>query len=717
MLPPLAPAFRRVAWLLAGTALVPLMPAFPAHAQDAAGPVLQLPAVDVSARRPLPGTESRRFTPEAGSAATKTDTPVLETPQSVSTITREQLDSRNVQSLQEALSYSAGVRVNTFGFSPRFDDFVIRGFDAVYTGLFRDGLRQAANSFAIFRTEPYGLSAVNVLRGPSSALYGPSTAGGLVNIVTKRPTDTPFGELELQYGTHDRKQAQFDLGGPLGEDGHFAYRLTGLVRDADTQNDSVPDNRLYIAPAFTWRADDRTTLTLLGAYQKDSTGGTVTSHYDPLIGMTRLNSGDPAYNDMNVEHWRLGYELAHQVNDALTLRQNLRFGHVDTDLEYSYIYGISPDGRSALRGAGVRRQQLNTLAVDNQAEWRFGTGPVSHQVMFGLDYLYSSFRSSGGDATDFPSLDLATLNYGTQPYSDPAITLRTAQRQDQLGLYLQDQMRLDNWILTLSGRHDWVETTTRNRAAGSKDTQSDSAWSGRAGLTYVFNNGIAPYVSASSSFIPALGTNSEDGSAYKPITAQQYEAGIKFQPPGRNSLVTASVFHITQQNGIFGDPVSFGFTGQRGEVRSRGFEVEGVADLGRGLKLLASYTYLDAKVTEAEDNTEGQVPSGQPRHLISGWGDYTVTEGPLRGLGFGLGARHIGSSYIDDDNSGGKAKAVTLLDAAIRYDLDAVAPALRGMRVAVNATNLTDKDYYTCAQSYCYWGTGQTVIGSLRYRW
>lgn len=703
--------------LLSATALVPVAQAqAQGQAPDGAA-AIQLPAVDVTARPAAsPTAELRRFTPESGATATKTDTPLLETPQSVSAVTREQLDARNVQSLQEALGYSAGVRTGTFGFSPRFDDFVIRGFDAVYTGLFRDGLRQAANSFTIFRTEPYGLAGLNVLRGPSSALYGPSTAGGLVNLVTKRPTEEPFRELQLQYGSHDRKQAQFDFSGPLDAEGRFGYRLTGLLRDADTQNESVEDDRIYIAPAFTWRPDDRTTLTLLGAWQRDLTGGTVTYYDDPVLGLTRLRSGDPAYNDLRVEHWRLGYELEHRATDALALRQNLRFGHVDTDLEYSYILGIAPDGRSATRGAGQRRQQLNTLAVDNQAEWRLSTGPVEHRLMAGFDYLYSSFRSSGGDYVDGPPLDLLTLNYGAQPFRDPAVTLRPAQRQDQFGLYLQDQMRLDRWILTLSGRHDWVETTTKDRAAGTRETQSESAWSGRAGLTYLFDNGIAPYVSASTSFIPALGTNS-DGSAFKPITADQYEAGVKYQPPGRNSLVTASVFHITQRNGIFGDPISFAFAGQRGEVRSRGFEVEGVADLGAGLKLLASYTYLDAKITEAEDATEGQVPSGQPRHLASAWGDYTVTEGPLRGIGLGLGLRYIGSSYRDDDNSGGKVGANTLLDAAIRYDLDALAPELKGMRLAVNATNLTDKEYQSCAQSYCYWGNGRTVIGSLRYRW
>ncbi|MDQ1081105.1 TonB-dependent siderophore receptor [Pseudoroseomonas cervicalis] len=712
---------RHAAALLCGTALtlsLALLPASAGAQEAAALPAgtVQLPNLTIGAARESATTAVPGFTATTSATASKTDTPLLETPQSVSVITAGQMEARNIQSVKEALSYSAGVRTGTYGFSPRFDDFILRGFDATYTGLFRDGLRQSGNSFAIFRTEPYGLSAINVLRGPGSALYGSATAGGFVNLVTKRPLFEPFGEVELQIGNHDRLQTRFDLGGPLGEEGRAAYRVTGLWRDADTQNASVPDDRIYIAPAFTWKADDRTTITLLGAYQRDLTGGTVTSYYDAQRGLTRLPSGDPAFNDFHIEHWRLGYELEHRLTQDVTLRQNLRFGHIDTDLEYSYILGIAPDGRSATRGAGLRRQQLNTLAVDNQAEWRFTTGAVQHTILAGIDYLYTSYRSSGGDYYDAPSLDLVSMNYGQQAFRRPDTTLRSSQRQDQLGVYVQDQMRLGQWILTLSGRHDWVETTTRDRIAGSRDTQSDNAFSGRAGLLYAFESGVSPYVSYASSFYPAVGTNT-DGSGFKPITAEQWEAGVKYQPPGRNSMITASVFHITQRNGIFGDPLSFGFQGQRGEVRSRGFELEGSADLGEGLKLLAAYTYLDPKITEASDNTEGKVPSGQPRHLLSGWADYTISDGPLRGLGFGLGARFIGSSYRDDDNSGGKVGAVTLFDAAIRYDLDALAPELRGMRLAVNATNLGDRDYSSCAQSYCYWGDGRTVIGSLRYRW
>ncbi|WP_342240456.1 TonB-dependent siderophore receptor [Inquilinus sp. OTU3971] len=703
--------------LLATTALAPTP--ILAQTQDpvpAGDTGTTLAPIVVQGSAETPTTEVRGFTATTSASATKTDTPLLETPQSISVVTRGQLDARNVQTLQEALAYTPGILTGLYGFAPRLDAFWIRGFDAAYFGIFRDGLRQPTGQvFAGIRTEPYGLSAINVLRGPASANYGLSSPAGLVDLVTKRPPDQPLREAELQFGNHDRYQGQFDVGGPLDEENRFSWRLTGLFRDSDTQMPAVPDDRAYIAPAFTWRPNEDTTVTILGAYQKDKSGGSLFNYYSPATGLLDIRTADPAWNDLDIESVRAGYQIEHRVDSALTLRQSFRYAHVDANTRYVYITGLSDDGTTAYRRAGQDRESLDTLSVDNQAQLRFDTGPVQHTVLAGLDYTFVDTTNIAGDGAA-PDLDLTTRNYGKQHIDMPSVYARTFQRQDQLGAYLQDQIRLGGWLLTLSGRHDWVDTSTRERIAGTEQDVSDSAFSGRVGLTYVTDFGLAPYVAYATSFNPNLGTDFQ-GRAFEPTTAEQIEAGVKYQPEGLNSLVTASVFQITQDKGLISDSAHVNFKAQRGEIRVRGLELEGLADLGDGLSLQLAYTYLDPEVTDGTAATEGKDPSGIPNHVVSAWADYRVPDAIVPGLSLGAGLRYIGSSYRDDDNTTGRNDAVTLFDAAIRYDLGEVEPRLDGLQLAVNASNLFDRDYTTCAQGYCYQGLGQTVIGSIRYRW
>ncbi|MBW8724207.1 MAG: TonB-dependent siderophore receptor [Inquilinus limosus] len=650
--------------LLATTALAPTPILAQAETRapapaDAAG--LTLAPIVVQGGRETPTTEVPGFTATTSASATKTDTPLIETPQSISVITRGQLDARNAQSLQEALAYTPGILTGLYGFSPRLDQFWIRGFDAAYFGIFRDGLRQPTGQvFAGIRTEPYGLAAINVLRGPASANYGLSSPAGLVDLVTKRPPDQP-------------------------------------------------------APAFTWRPNEDTTVTFLGAYQKDKTGGSLFNYYSPTTGLLDIRTADPAWNDLDIESVRAGYQIEHRVDDALTLRQSFRYAHVDANTRYVYITGLSDDGNTVFRRAGQDRESLDTVSVDNQAQLRFDTGPVQHTLLAGFDYTFLDTTHIAGDGPA-PDFDLITRNYGKQHIDMPAVYGRTLQQQSQIGVYLQDQIRFGGWLLTLSGRHDWLETTSRERIAGTDQDASDSAFTGRVGLSYVTDFGLAPYVSYATSFTPNSGTDWQ-GRLFEPTTGEQIEAGVKYQPDGLNSLITASVFQMTQENGLIADSSHISYRAARGEVRVRGIELEGLADLGDGLSLQLAYTYLDPEVTEGTAATEGKDPSGIPNHVVSAWADYRVPDTVVPGLSLGAGLRYIGSSYRDDDNTTGRNDAVTLFDAAIRYDLGVIEPRLDGVQLAVNATNLFDRDTTTCAQGYCYQGLGQTVIGSIRYRW
>lgn len=687
----------------------------PAASSTAGGTTvgIELETIDVQGE----GDGTVGYVATRSTAGTKTDTPLIEVPQSVSVVTREELNDRNVQTLTDAVAYTPGVRTGQSGYDPRYDAFSIRGFDVTYNGIYRDGLRLPGANMSIFKVEPYGVESVTVLRGPSSALYGLGSPGGLVDITSKRPTEQAFGEVEVQGGNYDWWQGQFDIGGPLDKDGTWLYRLTGVLRDADSPNvyNGGTNDMTFIAPALTWKPNEDTRITFLGEYQKSETPASL-----PYFGWTGAggeafskNFGD--YNALNQEQYRIGYLAEHDIDDIFTVRQKLRYGSANTSVRYTGVTSIDEATNIASRYTGFVHDYLDSFVVDNQVEANFATGAVQHKLLVGLDYSYLAL-SGGigyGTAADYD------LNTG-QPLGsteDPELNAaRYRQRQNQVGLYIQEQAEFDRFILTLSGRQDWVDTDDIDLLADTAENIDDSEFTYRAGLTYVFDNGIAPYVSYSTSFAPNLGVDI-NGDAFSPTTAKQIEAGVKYQPVGFDGFFTASVFQIDQNNGLVTDDDNPLFQVQTGEVRARGFEFEAVANLGAGLKVRGSYTYLDMVNVAGSADTVGLVPSGQPENSFAFWADYQFQPGSkLVGLGIGAGVRYTGATWGDSLNTF-QNDAYTLLDAKLSYDFSYLAPNLKGWSFQVNAQNLLDEEYTTCDAGYCYLGAPRTVIAGLKYRW
>ena len=634
-------------------------------------------------------------------SATKTDTPVLETPRSMSTLTQEQLEDRKPQTLLDALSYTPGVRVGSYGFDPRYDAFTIRGIDVTYTGVFRDGLRQVNSPNGLFRLEPYGLDGITILRGPAASIYGASSTGGVVDLISKRPTFLPFREVEVQTGSYGRLQGNFDLSGPVNSDNTFFYRLTGLVRDAGTEIDAVKDDRIFIAPAFTWRPNDATMLTILGEYMDSTTGGTAAyiNNYaldaagNPTslsIGATRVFAGDKRYNDFRQKQGRIGYEFEHRFNDMFTLHQRTRFSALGTNQEYFFA------------GSGLTRENNWGIVSDTYLESRVKTGAVDHTILTGLDVSRLSYVSKQG--------------FGVVPIgTDPVLSYREDQTQTLTGIYIQDQLKWQNWRLTLGGRHDWL--SSEFDSAGLEFDRDDTKFTGRAALGYVTDFGLAPYVSWGTSFTPNPGTILGGGVA-EPTTGEQVEVGVKYDLPGLNASLRAAVFDIHQDNAVVYQVIDGTNQQVQLDLRSQGFEVEGVASLTEGLNIQASYSYTDARIEKLTPETVGNRLTSVPYHLASLWLDYTVQEGPARGLGIAGGVRYVGSSFGDNLNRLViENEPRTYLDAAIRYDLENISPSLKGLLFQVNATNLLDEDGQVCTSNYCYFDEGRKVIASLRYRW
>lgn len=680
------------------------------------------------------------FVAGVSAAGTKTDTPLIETPQSISVVTRDEMDARAITNVGDALTYTAGVAAGTRGGSSYGGDSVsIRGFGSQGTAgasfnEYMDGMRLGGSGYVVAGFDAYLFERIEVLKGPASVLYGQSSPGGIVNMVSRRPTFEPRGEISLQYGTWDRWQGAFNTSGPLDQDGEFAYSLTGLILNTDTNLDYSNKERYLIAPALTWRPSGDTTLTILAQYQHDDFRGS-TLNWLPTVGTIVENpngqisrdlfTGDPNYQNWDRTAYSLGYILDHHFDDVWSFRQHARFTYNRLSYGGVYISRLAADLVTGNRQAYGMQSHSHDWTLDNQVQAQFETGALRHTLLMGVDGQILASDSTTEANLAAPPINIFDPVHGIDiPNIAPYTDSRTVT--EQYGLYMQDQIRVDDWAFLLGVRHDWAVARDKDAMSNEKETQNDSAFTFRGGIVYLFDNGLAPYASYTESFEPQIGNSG----IFDPTTGQQFEVGLKYEPPGMDSLITLAAFELTRQNVLSTDPT--GTTTQSGEVRSRGIELEGKATLVDGLSLTASYTYLDAEVTQS-DNTvigynglnvrepgpeQGKTPVAVPEHAASLWLDYTVQSGGLEGVGLGAGVRYVGETYGDKRNTT-TVPGFTLVDAALRYDLSNLGPAFAGWETAVNATNLFDKEYIASCTGpdRCYYGTGRNVIGTLKYKW
>ncbi|MCK9816135.1 TonB-dependent siderophore receptor [Pseudomonas sp. MAFF 302046] len=665
-------------------------------------------------------------------AGTKTDTPIAELPRSVSVITREQMDDRPVLSLNDALRYTAGVQSSGYGSDSRNDWLLVRGFVPTQ---FLDGLPLPRGTYVTPKIEPWNLERIAVLRGPASSVYGQTPPGGLLDMVSRRPQEQSSHEVEVQAGSNEHKQINFDSTGKIDDGGQFLYRVSGTVRDSNAPVDHIPDKRYNIAPSLTWNINDDTKLTFLSQYTRDDTG--ITGQFLPLQG-TKLSSpagkishhknlGDPDWEFYDRTYYSLGYAFETRLNDTWQFHQNLRYTKNELNFQGITAGGqiwpagpdqaVSADG-TVQRTAGKVDENIGQIAVDNNFQADFQTGAVSHTVLLGLDHQRSDNDSRWlWGSAGVPASNINNPVYGQDFSKVQYFTMYDYnQKIQQTGLYAQDQMSLDNWRLTLGGREDWVHAaTTFHNLQDATSTQRNKQFSGNAALSYVFDSGVTPYLSYAESFQPTNGAPTNKLDAFKPTTGQQYEVGVKYQPPGSKTLLSAAVFDLTQENMSVTEA---NITRQVGEVRVRGLELEATADVTNNLKLVSSYTYNDSEIVKGTAAEKGKRMAQVPRNQATTWADYTWHEGALDGFGVGAGVRYVGDTYGNTTNTDwGHVGSYTVYDASAHYDLGRVNSTLKGVTVALDAKNIFNKDYLsTCDGFYCYYGDQRNVVASVKYK-
>lgn len=693
----LPPFLLRRSAVLAGLFVASLV-----HAQGASAD-RTLKEVEVSAEAapetatgPVTGYRARRAV-----SASKTDTPLAETPQAVTVVTRDQMMDQGAGNLQDALNYAAGVRGNAYGLDSRTDSVLIRGSDAT---IYIDGLRQNYDYYtSASRPDPYTLERLEVLRGPSAVLYGQGSTGGLVNIVTKRPQAEFQGEVGVQVGNHHHKQVQADITGPLTADGQWLYRLVAVGRDADTQVDSVRDDRVLLMPTLTWRPSGVTSLTLQGLYQNDKTGST--SQFLPWSGMLTANPngkiptsrfiGEPG-DRYDTQRRTLGWQFEHQFNDQWTLRQNFRYAANRNSYYSYYANGWSGVGfldaaqRVVGRSGFGSESRTRTATVDQHLQGTLQTGTARHTLLAGLDYTrYRNASAYGAGDTDTVDVYAPVLGLAGPIVMGDA----TVSHQRQAGLYLQDQIKIgQQWTVVAGLRHDRVTNTV----AG-EDDQKSQATTKRLGVMYHLANGVTPYASYSESFTPVAGVNVH-GARFKPLEGQQVEAGVKYLPADGRQQITAAVYSLKEKNQSTNDPNDAQNTIQVGQTKNRGVELEWKGAITPAFEAIASYNYtdLDRQLTQV------------PRNQVTAWGKWRFSVGEVRGLSAGAGLRYFGSFR---DGVAPTTPTVTLIDAMLAWDTPQ-------WRYALNVNNLSDKRYNAVclARGDCWFGARRSVVASAAYR-
>lgn len=662
------------------------------------------------------------YVAQTSTTASRTNESILATPQSVSVITRSEMDDRNVQSTTQALQYTPGVYASTSAISSRFDYFNIRGFDSTLNGTLLDGLRSTTQQSYV-RYEPYGLEQLEVLRGPNGFLYGAGSPGGIINAISKRPTLNAQHEVAIQTGSHGRMQGQFDSSGPLNDDKTLLYRVVGVGRDSNTQFNNVPDDTLYLAPSLTWRPDADTSLTVLASISRNKFGpprpylplyGTLLSNPNGQVNRNSYLDGTNLDNHMTQSN--LGYELDHHFGDRWTFHSASRY--TETNLMTQTLSGASlaADMRTLNRVAYEFGIKGKVFATDNNLKTEWDAGPVHGSSVAGV-----SFRHTGEDYYlnygRASSIDIyQPTGNGRFPTTSPYTS--TQQNANETGVYLSNSLALFQHLnLDLSARQDWASVNTKNRLNDTYTSQDDQRFTWRAGLSWITDIGVAPYVSYATSFAPVLGTNFY-GEAYKPTTGKQWEVGVKYQPEQFDALFTLAWFDLTQDNVQTTDPDNSLNKIQTGQVTSKGIEASATANLTDDWKLIASYNWNNLETSKTTvAGAQGKTPTAMPEHMASLWSNYTVASGPLASLGLGAGVRYVGSTWADTNNTI-KVPDYTLVDAAIHYDLGQINPHLHGLNLALNANNLLNKHYWvSCSTTTCTTGYDRSLSATLSYRW
>ncbi|MBP6116657.1 MAG: TonB-dependent siderophore receptor [Neisseriaceae bacterium] len=629
------------------------------------------------------------------------------TPGSTAVISAEDIAAAQAHKLDQALQYQAGILSEPYGADNKSEWFKIRGFDA---SVALDGTPTAPSAFFVWLPEMYGVESVEVVKGANSMLYGSAEAGGVVNLVTKRPKSQPAGEVNVSGGNNDRRGISADYSGVLNADNSLRYRVVGQYRREDGMQNGTEMKHYYFAPSLTWDISDQTNVTFLASWQKEK--GTPTNGFMPGYGSLintpygtidrKTNLGEPGRDYTDREQLSFGYEFQHAFDNGWQFSQNYRYSRLDLDFLGVFAWRSDMD-RLALRGYSYNKGISTVHSIDNRLRKTWTHGDLSTTVLLGTDYMRSKID---GENEPFGQtvgpIDMFNPEYG-QHFDVKGKYYKI--KQTQLGFYGQTQFEWDKRVLlNLGVRHDQAKNNGIMDSTRTDYDVNKTVWQG--GLMYKAKNGLSPYIHYSESFRPTAGVDGYQRS-YKPYEAKQTELGLKYTPSWLDGTLSVAYFDLKEKNALVADVSNVSV--QAGERKNQGVELQADLALSDDWATTVSYTYSDA-TQDLSAKKSIRAPM-VPRHMAAAQVRYTPQQGALRGLTLATGLRYVGSTTDEANFPGETVPSYTLWDAMAQYQID------RNWSLQVNARNLTDKDYVSACSFYCYYGAGRSVEGKLSYKW
>lgn len=657
------------------------------------------------------GEQDEGYNPSSASTATRTDTPLRDTPRSIQVIPQEVLQDQAINRITDASRNVSSV-VQSGGFGGTSDQLSIRGFSGAE--ILEDGFRAGRSGFS----ETVNIERIEILKGPAAILAGNVEPGGVINLITEQPLEDPFYEAELQVGDFGFVRPTLDLTGPLTDDRSLLYRLNLAYEYSDGFRDFDQNvDRIFISPVLTWRISDATSLTFDLTHLRDDRPfdrGLLAIGRDIVDIPVERFLGEPNDN-RSIRATSVGYRFEHQFSEDWVIRNRFRF-FSDNNFDFrAEPLRLNEETGDLARNFRSNDDYGEVYNLQTEMTGQFSTGAVDHNLLVAVDLRRDT---SGGTQRRLPDGLTPDINIYDPDYDiieRPDLDELTnevrndSNRTDALGILLQGQVIiLDNLKLLLSGRFEALYQQSRDNPTGIISDQDVAAFSPTIGLVYQPIEPISLYVNYARSFQPNFGTR-VDGSFLEPERGTQYEIGVRAELDDQ-LVATLAAYHITKSNVATTDPDNSDFSISAGEQRGQGIELDIAGEILSGWNVIASYGYIDAEVTESNDLPEGSRIANIPEHTASLWTTYEIQSGNLQGLGIGLGLFYIGERAGDFEDTYDLPDYLRA-DASIFYRRD-------NWRAAINVQNLFNERYFkgvNFGRVAIEPGAPFTIVGSISW--
>lgn len=629
-------------------------------------------------------------------------------PNSSAVIDSKQIEATGARKLDQALQYQSGVLSEPFGADNKVDWFKIRGFDA---SISIDGTPTTPNGYFVWKQELFGLESIEVVKGANSLLFGAAETGGVVNLVTKKPTGVESLLLNAELGNNHRKGLGLDYNGLLGTQENVYYRIVAQAREEGGMQDHTKMKSYYLAPSITIDFNDKNSLTLLSSIQHED--GRPTNGFLPAYGTIidtpyglvnrHTNMGEPDFDHLKRTQINAGWTFKHKFTNDWQYVQNYRFSKLELDQQNVFAYG-SDNYRNALRGYTYTKGHTNNHYFDNKVTGKLQLGEnIKIEPTAGFDYLKSDTSGNNNGFGFAPALDMFNPSYGS-PF--PVDYTPYELNSKQLGIYAAAKINVgSHWNFNIGLRHDKAkgDSFIDGFSSPGYNVSNNSI---NAGAIYISDYGISPYIGYSESFKPENGIDGY-GNPYIPYIGKQTEIGLKIEPDWLNGTFTLAYFDIEEKNALAADASNI--QKQIGKKTNKGIELQGELALSANTNARLAYTYNHSKQDLSANQTVRTALI--PKHQASLWLDHSFNFSSGNKLTLAAGIRYNGSTEDQQYYPGETIPSYTLLDLMAKYQIN------RNLSLQVNARNVTNKSYISGCDFYCYYGNDRSIDMQLQYQW